>query len=56
MRLSRMTTRRWMTAVAVVAVLVWIGIVCHRLANMHVLRKSSDPFDASEMMPSSKAR
>jgi hypothetical protein len=47
MPVPRMTTRRWMIAVAVIAVLLWIGIAWYPWRKPPA--PVTDPFDAMEM-------
>ena len=47
MRFPRMTTRRWMIAVAVMGILLWGGIDLYRWWKPPEV---FDPFDAAEMM------
>ena len=47
MRFPRMTTRRWMIAVAVMGIILWGGIGLYRWWKPPEV---FDPFDAAEMM------
>jgi hypothetical protein len=49
MRLPRMTTRRWMIVVAVVALLFWLVTLCRQLFQRSA-PTVADPFDTVEML------
>jgi len=51
MPLPRMTTRRWMLAVAMTALPAWLVLILRRL----LVRPSIDPFDVTEMMQTQQA-